>query len=373
MVLHILLIDDDPESLALLSQSLPDAVAGTEVRWEPCGTFEEALSRIEERRYDVVVSDIYRDRVGRKKTPATGDVQASLVVDAIRERRFCPILLFTDGVFPPEPLKGPFLQFADKSGGDADLLAKLKALIATGVPELAHRLHDELDRAGGSYLWRFLEARWDELEDGGLTKPAVLDRLVHRRASIQLGRLDPSLEGGSELAEIEGAEFYLHPPIADELRLGEIIRRQGSNEFRVVLTPHCYLVTQPGKPAPRANFVLTVKTITVAEAFEGKAIEGGDRAKRLNSLRSRILSPANFGTPLGRYWFLPGFLEMPHLYADLLQVESLPIGDLRQGWDNFAVLDAPFAEALQSCFARLYSTVGLPTVNPERLGDALDL
>ena len=78
------------------------------------------------------------------------------------------------------------------------------------MPELAHRLHDELDRASASYLWSFLDGNWDAMEAGGLTEPSILDRLIHRRASVQLGRLDdadgqprerPVVEGGAELSD----------------------------------------------------------------------------------------------------------------------------------------------------------------------------
>jgi hypothetical protein len=57
---------------------------------------------------------------------------------------------------------------------------------------------------------------------------------------------------------------------------------------------------------------------------------------------------------------------MPDLYADLLQLQSLPTETVLQNWDSVAVLDVPFAEALQSCFVRFYSAVGLPVLNPER-------
>jgi hypothetical protein len=56
---------------------------------------------------------------------------------------------------------------------------------------------------------------------------------------------------------------------------------------------------------------------------------------------------------------------MPHLYVDFLQLESLKMRDALE-WESFAVLDAPFAEALQSCFVGFYSAVGLPMLDPER-------
>jgi hypothetical protein len=205
-----------------------------------------------------------------------------------------------------------------------------------------------------------LDANWDALDSAGLTRPDILNRLIHRRAAVQLGRL----EGAVERPTVEGAEFYLHPRIAQDLRLGQILEHNG--DYRVVLTPHCHLVVQPGQTAPRADYILTAKTETASVLFNRVPIQGNSDAKRLDDLRKRIQSPAGFGQPRGRYWFLPGFLAMPNLYVDFLQLESLPIRNVLDEWETFAVLDAPFAEALQSCFVSFYSAVGLPMLDPAR-------
>jgi hypothetical protein len=58
---------------------------------------------------------------------------------------------------------------------------------------------------------------------------------------------------------------------------------------------------------------------------------------------------------------------MPPLYVDLLQLESLAIQEALDEWETFAVLDTPFAEALQSCFVGFYSAVGLPMLDPAHI------
>ena len=148
--------------------------------------------------------------------------------------------------------------------------------------------------------------------------------------------------------------------------MGEILQsKQGDKEFRVVLTPHCHLVVQPNADAPRASFVLTIKTAVAKNLFQEYPLEGSNPTKRIKALGQRLQSPARFGSPEGRYWFLPGFLDMPDLYCDFLQLESLPFETIRNDFERIAVLDTPFAEALQSCFASFYSAVGLPVLDPK--------
>ena len=88
--------------------------------------------------------------------------------------------------------------------------------------------------------------------------------------------------------------------------------------------------------------------------------EGRTNDRKLRNLARKTQSPADLGQPNGRYWFLPKFLNMPDLYCDFLQIESLPFDTIESEYKRFAVLDTPFAEALQSCFTRFYSAVGLP-------------
>ena len=372
-VLHVLLIEDDPENLDLLVETLETEIAGHSLRWDPCGDFDEALERIERQRYDLVVTDVYRDRKGEPKTVEHGDVQAGRVVDQIVNRRFCPVVVFTDGSIPSSVTYGPFVRSADKSMGNEEIEAALRELIETGIPAAARAIHEEIDQVAGSYLWTFLSDNWDDLRESGLDTRSVLERVLRRRAAIQLARI----RGGAtpeEVGVVEAAEFYMYPSIAgDEYRLGEVVRGVDDGAFRVVLTPHCHLTVQSGKDRPKTEFVLTVRAVPAGEAvrlaYEGSNEDpwSGSAEKVEGKVRRRINSPADLmGSPSGRYWFLPGFLKIPDLYCDLLQLESLPFDVLRDEFERIAVLDTPFAEALQSCFTRFYSSVGLPSLDPAR-------
>ena len=76
----------------------------------------------------------------------------------------------------------------------------------------------------------------------------------------------------------------------------------------------------------------------------------------------------------GRYWFMPGFLDIPDSYCDLLQLESVAyeeIGDTGK-YKRVAAFDAPFGEALQSCFTRFYLRVGIPNLKPDDFGHLVD-
>ena len=363
--LSVLLVEDDEENLDLMMKSLPKTVSGYTIEWERCSDFDEAVHRIGLRRYDLVVTDIYRDREGHEKE-IVEDEKALDILGSIRKTRFCPVVVFTDGSFPQSFETGPFIKFADKSKGNDDIVSKIEELIATDIPKIARKLHDELDLVAGSYLWEFLESKWDDLKKD-LSAPDTLERLVRRRASIQIGRLDLGVSPPTEVENVEGVEFYIYPPISgEEIRLGQILKHKNEKEYRVVLTPHCHLTVQKGETEPKTEYVLVARTVLAQDILKQYPPEGKDNDRKLRNLARKTQSPADLGQPNGRYWFLPRFLNMQDLYCDFLQIESLSFDTIKSEYDRFAVLDTPFAEALQSCFNRFYSAVGLPNLQIDK-------
>lgn len=365
MKLFLLLVDDEPDVLKQLIDTLPSHLDGFDLVWDPCDSFEDGLSRLESRRYDVVVTDM----AFRPKPGAPVELRGLKAIEQIRGKRFCPIVAYSSRAKPEELFEGVFLKFADKARGNDDILAKLKEVLASGIPAIARKLHDELDGVGGRYLWEFLTKKWDDLSKIKSTTPEALERLLRRRAATQLARL----KGDSEVEDVGASEFYIHPKISGgELRLGEILKHKSSTPslYRVVLTPHCHLKIQTGETEPRADFVLTLKTSPAQEEIS-KVWEKKKKSFKLTTsdgiaeaARRLIGSPPDLGNPKGRLWFLPRFLEMPDLYCDFMQVESLPLATVQADYEPIAVLDTPFAEALQARFAEFYSAVGTANLRP---------
>lgn len=364
-VIEILVVDDDPEVLNQLKDLVPGKIGDQPVAWEWSGDFDEALATLRRRRFDLLVSDIYRGREVSQKNIAHGDLRARDLVSEIRAHRFCPIVLFTDGTCPDDLIK-PFVWFADKADPDFQhqLIEKLAEAIGTGLPRIARRLHDEIDRFAGSYVWNFLSTKWNEIRERHGFDEQALERVLRRRAALQIGRLDSDGEAFIERTTCDPVDYYIYPAVATDFRLGQIVRHRETREFRVVLTPHCFLTRQPGQDTPRATHVLTAGTIpasSLAGSWKWSKDTNGD-------LRRRTALPANVpAAPEGRYSFLPAFLDIPDLYCDLFQIDSIAYEKLIRDFESVAVLDAPYAEALQASLGRLYAAVGLPTLNVERV------
>jgi hypothetical protein len=116
--------------------------------------------------------------------------------------------------------------------------------------------------------------------------------------------------------------------------------------------------------------VRLIKTVPVEQGFGPaafKKLQEAEEPKRGKSLARVTRSPIRHSDarpPEERYWYLPAFLEIPHLYCDFLQVDSIPYTELVRDFESIAVLAPPFAESLQACWTAFDAAVGLPAFSP---------
>ena len=368
------MIDDDADTLRQLEDLLPEEIDDYPIRWDFERDFQHALDRVTYHRYDLIVSDIYLDKGGRQKSPDSGTVAARPIVDEIREHRFCPIVLFTSGIVPDNFVSPPFVKLVDKAHDEStdQLVGSIQELIATGIPLMARQMHDDLDRFAGSYMWRLLTERWDDLTEFTEGSPKPLERVIRQRAGFQLARLDPRSQDPTEATLVSSADYYVYPPVSEAFRLGQIVKRNGTGEIFVILTPHCFLTVQPGRDSPRADYILCAATVPAHRVLEKESwpkLGAKRREKRIKQRLEKVsrIPSADLGSPRDRYCFLPAFLDIPDLFCDIMNVKSISYNELKSEFESIAVLSSPFAEALQAHFGRHHSTVGLPPLAIENL------
>lgn len=375
MVLQVLFVEDDSDTLKQYETYLPEVFQknGVDVKIHPCGNFDDALKLAASplQRYDMIISDTY------KGPTKNGDAEVLNLVGAYRGPRFCPLVLYSSGVKPPTLVDSPFVVWADKAKPN-DIERAVKEVLKTGVPQIARKLHDEIEASEASFLWKFLEDNWAAIWKATGGDERGIERLIRRRVAIQIGDLDQDGEGLVPVPKRLGSEYYVYPRLPlTYYNLGDILRaKQDQNDFRVILTPHCHLFTQPNHTCPRADYVLTVKTLPAGEILGEKIANAkklSQREDRHKKLGRWTRSPAQTGgTPDGRHWYLPSFLDIPHLFCDLLQIESVPYSKVGEDFDAIATLVPPYAEALQACFVNFYGSVGIPDLRIESIEDMLD-
>lgn len=368
MRLQVLLVDDEPADLQTFVRDFPVVFeeAGISVDIHPVGSFDEAfkLSLDPSRRFDLILSDTYAGK------QSMHDAAVIELVNSYRGVRFCPIVVFSASSKPEGLELGDFVVWSDKSKA-GEIENAIRDMLETGVPQAARGLHDDLDQLAGNYLWSFLDKNWDELKQGGHVEPEALGRMIRRRAALQLAELTYTETGSEPLKEVHGIEFYAYPPLnSSQYSLGEIIQNKTEpSDIRVILTPHCYLTIQKDQTKPRATFVKTIKAVpagTLLSQEKRTNTKANELETRHKKLRSFVTPPSKIeiGSPAGRYWYLPALLEIPHLYCDFMQVNSVVYRELGENYKSLAVLSPPYSESLQACYVAFHAAVGIPNIAP---------
>jgi len=377
MNLHVLFVEDDQDDYRLIFRQLEDYFNlqnDIDVYIDGKQSFEDAFDAVKNPhiRYDLIISDTYKGEHSRSDAAVM-----NLVEDYRSNGKFCPLIVCSSGVCPAELESSAFVNWVGKEKPE-DLDKALSEILKLGIPQLARNLHDEIDSAAGNFLWGFLEKNWNTLVKEQQINSDSLERLIRGRAAMVLNDLVPGGGSYSSVTNRHGLEYYIYPNLNhDYYNLGDIIKnKQDDNDLRVILTPHCHLFIQPGSEVPRAEHVLTVKTITPSVALGeqlGNVKDINDQVKQLKKVAEWARSPSQTNLrPEGRLWYLPHFLAVPHSFCDFLQLESISYQGLEDSYDRIATLTPPYAEAMQQSFAGFYGSVGIPTINPKSIIDILE-
>jgi hypothetical protein len=357
--LRALFVDDDAEIIQQCRDLLPAQVGGEPIEWEYVDSFEAAAELLNRTRFDVLVTDVYKGRrISNHLGIGEADNHARFLVDVVKKSGFSLVVLYSDGPRPDGMLSSPSIQFVDKAAprppfpqSVVEVLAQLLTTRGKSL-EILNRIRMELEQSAGSYIWGFIDQNWETLKTDPAFEQTGLERLIRRRAVIQINEVLKE-NGLEERTNADKYDYYVCPPLPGDLRLGTVLKEKASGNYFVLLTPNCHLASQlkgGERLAPRADMVL------LAACVDARATINAEKSvDKSGSLRI----PARAGKPEGRFCFLPGFLSVPDLYCDLMQLHSLPIADaLGEKYERIMVIDSPFAEAIQASLARFYANVG---------------
>lgn len=173
---------------------------------------------------------------------------------------------------------------------------------------------------------------------------------------------------------IHPVEYYIWPSFDGDVRLGDIYKGKADEGFYLVINPACDL------EKCKAESALLVKCKRVEEFPEyfelAEMLKRGDTVSKTKRKELIGLIGDNRKISDGqpeRYKFLPGTSFVPNLVVDFqcLSQVSLSVLAAAEEYQRLTTLDSPFAEAVQSKFARYYGRFGVPDLNFDNIADSL--
>jgi len=362
MTIRILIVDDDQNVLEDLKTDLPDHLSDLgEIEVVPVNSFDTAQQLLEsfDKYFDVVVLDVRQEDAG-----VEGETRGAKLYERVRSVRWLPVVFYTGVPQECEGLAAPPLVDVVVKDKPEELYVAVRAAIDSGAASLARRLLKKVDSNLRSFLGQVVAPNWaeysalgsDELEGVLLTRLAAWLREWGDETN---GMLQPI--GHTTTV----AAYYLQPPVSQTgLRAGSILV-DDAKEIWVVLTPTCDLFTNEAI----LKIGEEVRSPKADRVFLAKGMPARDHPKILKYLAG----PSNTTTPSAikivtnhadnaRWFYLPGFLNVPELIVDMEWVTSAPIADVSK-WERLADLDQPFAEALLARHASWRGRIGTPDLD----------
>lgn len=369
---NVLLIEDDDTVRRQVREYLEqESFASRKLNITDIADINQALNIIRERKADLVILDVYRG------TAQKGGEQIGIrVLESIKRSGFVPVVLYTA---LPEGLESQIARFVRLVSKDAGGLERLKneitELFRIRIPQIHRAVVNQLDHTLSSYMWEFVQTRWDEFEP--FIEDSEFLRLIVQRLVMTFthGEMDsmieevygtPKPDQPNEEDCVHPALYYIKPPIGQNPELGDIRLRQSSatKEYLVVLWPSCDMVLTK-KRKPKTEYVLCVIASLAKGEEEIQEWVNGFSATKQEKVERLINNTRNTkGKSPDRYHFLPGIWDIPDLVVDFQKLEHVGLDDIRK-YNCIATLASPFAEAFAARFQRYIGRLGTPDINTD--------
>lgn len=385
-VWYVLVVDDEDETCRQIKEHYDGWEYGSNrLCVETVTDFAHAMDIIAKQRFDLLVLDVFKGpRI------ETGEKAGIDVLEQIKARRFMPVIFYTALPTSVKDIENPLVKVAEKSGeAFSSLDQKVKEYLDIPLMRIIRELNHHFDKTMRSYLWDFVPRHWKEFSQS--EDDATLAYLLCRRLAASLDingadRLASRLKPGTPRRvtimqrvveeRAHPLRYYIMPPPPGECRTGDIIKRTaepGSGSYCLILTPWCDLIEHSGKPK-KAEYVLLVRCLFLGDFSEYREWiqEESPSIAKTDKLKNLIGTPDKKPRERqrGRYFFLPGVLDLPDLIIDFQQAYAEKVDQL-SNHTRIATLDSPFCESVVACFTRFIGRIGTPDLDIETIIEQL--
>lgn len=345
---RILIIEDKEDLANAAKREITDAFANDSeiaVVVNIQTDFEEGYLQVKNGQCDLVVLDVYRDA---SPNSLKDDAAGRKVFLDIKDARFAPVIFWTalpESVADQEML--PLVAVVSKE--DLDKLPDaIRAALASMAVDLIARIEQRVADVLKKHMWSELGPHWNEYTQGG--DPELI-------AEVLVSRLARVLEADRERAiTSHPSHRYVYPPVTDERTPGDVLR--DPSNWWVVLTPACDFVQK------KVEYVLLAHADQLTDhpkykSWQAAIAANGSDNNKWNNLFHDVLMATQ-----GRYYYLPGFREIPDLVVDFENVRAVKCDDLT-AFAPVASLAGPFSEAVLVQYSQFRGRIGVPDLDAE--------
>ena len=233
--LKILYVEDIEESRNDLIDLLSgEEINGYTISCDGEASFDMAVNRCDD--YHIVILDVFQGEA----TQGGVDL-GSGTFEKIKEKIFVPVIFYSGYTRNVAGLRSQVVGVAHKGdGGYDELKRELERLTKNKFPFLKENIHSYIEEEYKKFFWAVIQ------EQNNIFIPDSADYslgyVLLRNIADSLSRKQiKQILGDAAIHEdkVHPMEFYIYPPNTGEFESGEIIKKNGTEDVYVIVTPSC--------------------------------------------------------------------------------------------------------------------------------------
>ena len=349
-VFKLLVVEDDEQDLNTCIDTVERYKEQNqrEIELVTCRNITEAIQSLDNS-FDGAIIDL---RLG-----AVGD-EGNQVIKTINENQYrIPIAILTG---TPNSADRNFqyigvFRKGDQGAGYDDLLNRFWRIHETGLTRIfggRGTIETHLSKVFWDNLLPQIE-KWEEYgeTDSKRTENALLRHTLHHL--IQL--IDEDTE------KCFPEEFYLHPPLTEQIRTGVIVQEKDNDTWYVVMSPDCDLVVRKNKEIRNTDRILLVEVVPATKYFDwyDRATIANQSESKKRKLTRELKNNKFYLHCLPETdIFTLGFLNFRHLFSvneDEFKTRFKTPPEIQ--------ISPPFVKDIVARFASYYARQGQPDID----------
>lgn len=358
--MNLLIVEDDKIQLQMYNDVIDsfEKQHNIEIERTSFETIDEGMEAIKQPIYDAAIIDL--------KFPTSNELEGMNLVNAINGKLRIPIYIVSGSVAQVEIVENSLFKKRLRTDDFKSILNEIKEIYDTGITSLLKQ-EGFVDQMLTKIFWGHLSDSLFDLK--GIDTQKVLFRYISSHIQEFL-----EMDGEGGLENLHPAEFYIYPPIKQDLSTGDIIKNKQNESYALLLTPACDILLRrdkidPLKKTRNAEKALLIDLI-LWNTFEKFNTLKKDTAKN-NEDRKKLETLTKNNKE--RYHFIPPYRSIKGYFADFQSQKSIDIRAIenREDYERVATISQPFLKDIIARFSQYYSRQGQPDLLHEKIYDAL--
>jgi hypothetical protein len=365
--LYLLIVEDDEKVQHTYKRDIDSynlVNKSVNIVYEIIGDKDTSLSYIRDisNHIDAAIVDLDLLGIG------VGDSSGNEVIKEIKQNlRFPVFVISSTPQNVEEDIREESSLFKIKARGEeGDFLEEFVDIFNTGITHILNK-KGTIEKYITTIFWEHLSNSIDIWVEDKERTPEEKHKSLLRYTLLHIQEyLELTEESGFE--DYHPAEIYITPVIKPNVFTGDLVNKNETDEYFIVLTPSCDLAQAKAKDILLVNLE-PVNSSIINEKV--KVISKNEASPEVLEEAKIILQKLIHNTYSNKYHFLPKYKEINGGLINFQKLSSVRVKEFNKNFNRIASINSGFTKDIVARFSYYYSRQGSPDFNSNEIYESL--